>query len=192
MKWNQCTGVWKKTKVPWLHIHLYASVLNWNNVWWLNYMFMCNHFGWNETNVLEIERKSRYHGYICLYMLIELIWCVMTELYVHINHFGWRIERKSRYHGYICIYMLQTNWIDMICHMSEWGVHMQFIWLKWNQSTVDWIKNQDTRITYEFMCGTTEMKSVWVKWSMYEWNELKKFVIVNRSMCDLYEWYFWY
>jgi len=35
----------------------------------------------------------------------------MTELYVHINHFGWRIERKSRYHGYICIYMLQTNWI---------------------------------------------------------------------------------
>jgi len=35
----------------------------------LNYSFICNNFGWNENIVLEIERKSRYHGYICMYML---------------------------------------------------------------------------------------------------------------------------
>ena len=38
-------------------------------VWWLSYRLVCNHFGWNETSVLGVERKPRYHGYICLYML---------------------------------------------------------------------------------------------------------------------------
>jgi len=33
------------------------------------YRLICNHFGWNETSVLAIERKSRYRGYICTYIL---------------------------------------------------------------------------------------------------------------------------
>jgi len=52
-------------------------------VWWLSYRLVCNHFGWNETSVLGVERKPRYHGYICLYMLqydeIDVL-CVMSEL----------------------------------------------------------------------------------------------------------------
>jgi len=116
LKWNQCTGDWKETKVPWLHMSLYASV--WRNwcvmcddwvidlyviilvemkpvywglkgnhtmvtyvsicfsmmkfmcyVWWLSYRLVCNHFGCNETSVLKIERKSRYHDYTCAYKL---------------------------------------------------------------------------------------------------------------------------
>jgi len=75
---------WKKIKVP---MYLYASIwLNWYDMWWLNYMFICHHFGWNEIRLLRIERKSRYHVYICIicFSMIELIWYVMTELYVHI------------------------------------------------------------------------------------------------------------
>jgi len=34
-----------------------------------DYKVICNHFGWNETSVLGLESKSRYHGYICLYIL---------------------------------------------------------------------------------------------------------------------------
>jgi len=52
-------------------------------VWWMSYRLVCNHFGWNETSVLGVERKPRYHGYIYLYMLqyneIDVL-CVMTEL----------------------------------------------------------------------------------------------------------------
>jgi len=52
-------------------------------VWWLSYILICNHFGWNETIVLEVERKSRYHGYIYIYMLqydwIDVL-CVMIQL----------------------------------------------------------------------------------------------------------------
>jgi len=103
--------------------------------------------------------------YISICFSIELIWCVMTELYVYINHFSWnetsalRIERKSRYHGYINIYALERlNWYDM------W-----YEWLKWNQITgywneikvsdciwiyVVWLRlkwNQGIGIAYEFM-----------------------------------------
>jgi len=31
-------------------------------LWWLIYMLICNHLGWNETNVMRVERESRYHG----------------------------------------------------------------------------------------------------------------------------------
>ena len=51
--------------------------------WWLIYRLVCNHFGWNETSVLRVERKPMYHGYICLSMLlydgIDVL-CVMSEL----------------------------------------------------------------------------------------------------------------
>jgi len=57
-------------KVSWLHMYLYASVqLNWYDMWWRSYMFIYNYFGWNETKVLEIEKKSTYHDYIRIYML---------------------------------------------------------------------------------------------------------------------------
>jgi len=37
-------------------MYLYALVqLNWNDVWWLNYMFRCNYFSWNETSVLGFK-----------------------------------------------------------------------------------------------------------------------------------------
>jgi len=26
-------------------------------LWWLGYRLICNHFGWNETSVLGVERK---------------------------------------------------------------------------------------------------------------------------------------
>jgi len=59
-------------------------------VWWLSYRLVCNHFGWNKISVLEIERKSRYHGYICTYKLpngwSDMI-MDMTEWWVHIESF---------------------------------------------------------------------------------------------------------
>jgi len=57
-------------------------------VWLLIYRLQCNHFGWNETDVLGVERKSRYHGYIYTYKLHndwnDMI-IVMTEWSVHMQ-----------------------------------------------------------------------------------------------------------
>jgi len=125
----------KKIKVPWLYMYLYVLVrLNWYDMWWLNYMFLCNHFGWNETRVLRIKRKSRYHSYICIYVLQygwnEMTCVCLNDEYI-CNSYDWnkirvmRIEKKSRY----------------------WGLHMNLC-------------------AFEI----TEMKSVWEKWSMYDWN----------------------
>ena len=43
-------------------------------LWWLIYRIVCNHYGWNETSVLGVERKPRYHGYIHLYASVWLNW----------------------------------------------------------------------------------------------------------------------
>jgi len=45
-------------------------------VWWLIYRLVCNQYGWNETNVLGIERKPGYHGYIQLYASVWLNWVI--------------------------------------------------------------------------------------------------------------------
>jgi len=143
-------------------------------------MFICNHFGWNETNILGVERTPRYHDYIWIYMFQYLIdmmcdnWiiCSYVTILVEIKPKVLEIERKSRYHGYICIYILQYDWIDMICDMPEWWVHTQFIWLKWNSSIGDW-KEIKVPVLHMNLCAfnmTTEMKLVWVKWSMYDRN----------------------
>ena len=130
MKWNQCIGGWKETKVPWLHMHLYASVLSWYNVWWLNYMFICNHFGWNETSILGIERKSRYHGYICLYMLQYWIG-MMCDDWIICSYVTILVEMKPVYLGlkgnqgtivtYVSIsFSIKLKW----CVMTELYVYM--------------------------------------------------------------------
>jgi len=121
LKWDQYTENWKEIKVPWLYMHLYASILNWYDVWWLSYMFIRNHFGLNETRVLEIERKSRYHGYIVsiYFSMVELIWYVIWLNDECIcNSYDWNeirilgIEKKSRYRDciWICVHSIWLKW----------------------------------------------------------------------------------
>jgi len=53
-------------------------------VWWLSYRLRCNHYGWNETSILEVERKSRYTmvTYIYIYALVWLNWYGMCDDWV--------------------------------------------------------------------------------------------------------------
>jgi len=53
----------------------------------------------------------------------------------------------------------------------EWMMSMQFIWLKWNKSIEEWKEIKITETTYEFIWYDWN-ESLWVKWSMYDWNEL--------------------
>jgi len=68
--------------------------------------------------------------------------------------------------------------------MTKWWIHIQFIWLKWNQSTRDW-KEIKVSGLYIIFCAfkMTKMKSVWVKWNMYDWNELKKGLWLKIDPC---------
>ena len=126
MKWNQCIGDWKEIKILWLHIPLYASVLNWY-MWWLDYMFICNHFGWNETSVLRIERKLRYHGYICIYILqnnwIDDMICDMSEWWVQLKFIWLKWNQSTRDWKEIRVLGLHMN----LCGMTA----MKSIWVKW-------------------------------------------------------------
>jgi len=110
-------------------------------VWWLSYRLICNHYGWNESSILRVERKSRYHvtyTFICFNMIVLMCYVWWLSYRIIYNHFGWNetsvlgVERKSRYHGYICIYKFQNGWNDMIIVMTEWRVYMQSFWLKWD------------------------------------------------------------
>ena len=135
MKWNQCTGGWKETDVPWLHMSLYASVWwNWMcYVWWLSYRLVCNHYGWNETSVLGVERKSRYHDYTCTYKLqngwIWLLLWLNDECIC--NHFDWNeirvlgIERKSRDWKEIKVRWLQMDHYEV----NEFEIKYESLWL---------------------------------------------------------------
>ena len=137
MKWNQCTGGWKETKVPWLHMSL-ASV------WW-NWCVMCDEWVIDLYVIILVEMKPVYWGlkgnqgtmvtyvFICFSMMKLMCYCDdwVIDLYVIIsyglvcNHFGWNetsvlgVERKPRYHGYICLYLLQYDEIDVLCVMTE-------------------------------------------------------------------------
>ena len=132
--------------------------------WWLIYRLVCNHFGWNETSVLGVERKPRYHGYICLYMLqydeIDVLcWWLIYRLVC--NHFGWnetsvlRVERKPRYHGYICLYMLQYDEINVLC----WWLIYRLVCnhFGWNETSVLGVKRKsryrDYTCTYKLQIG---------------------------------------
>jgi len=106
-------------------------------VWWLSYRLICNHYAWNETSVLEVERKSRYHGYICIYVLIELMYYVWWLSYRLIcNYFGWNessviwIERNQ---GTVVTFtpisfkMVEIIWLllwlndESICNHFDWN-----------------------------------------------------------------------
>jgi len=128
-------------------------------VWWLSYRLRCNHYGWNETSILEVERKSRYHGYIYIYIcfsVIELIWYVWWLSYRLIcNHFGWsetsvlEVERKSRYHGYICTYKLQNCWNDMIISwLNDESICNRF---DWNNTRVREIERKSRYDDYKWI-----------------------------------------
>jgi len=69
-------------------------------VWWLSYMLICNHFGWNETNILKVEKKSRYHGYICTYKLKngwDNMIIIMTEWWVYMQSFLLQWDQSTRF-----------------------------------------------------------------------------------------------
>jgi len=90
-------------------------------VWWLIYKLVCNHYGWNETSVLEVERKPMYHGYINLYASIWLNRCGTCDDWVIGSYVIILVEMKPVYWG------LKGNQSTVVTHkpisfrMVEYG-----------------------------------------------------------------------
>jgi len=138
-------------------------------VWWLAYRLICNHYGWNETSVLGVERKPRYHGYIHLHALVWLNWysiCddrVIDSYVIVLVEMNWGLKGNQsiivthapisfRMVEYDCCYdwMMNSFAIILIEMKSEyWG-------LKRNRGTV------------------IADGSLWGQWI---WNKVWKFVI---------------
>jgi len=91
--------------------------------WWLIYRLVCNHYGWNETNVLGVERKPRYHGYIQLYASVWLNWWGMCDDWVILSYVIILVEMKPVYWG------LKANQCTMVIHAPISFRMVEMIWL---------------------------------------------------------------
>jgi len=62
-----------------LYIYIYIWLYIIELIWWLDYMFIYNHFGWNETNVLGLKgNQGTMVTYVFIWLrTIELIWYVI-------------------------------------------------------------------------------------------------------------------
>jgi len=98
------------------------------NVWWLSYRLICNHFGWNETSVLGVEKKSRYHYYICTYKFQngwnDMI-IVMTKWLVHMLSFWLKwIESIGDWKE------IKIRWLQMNhCEVNRLEIEYKRLWL---------------------------------------------------------------
>ena len=97
-------------------------------VWWLSYRLLCNHFGWNETSTLGVERKSMYHGYICTYKLQngwnDMI-IIMTEWWVHMKSFWLKWDQSTGDWKKIKIWWFQIDH----CEVNRLGIEYKRLWL---------------------------------------------------------------
>jgi len=94
---------------------------------WLSYRLICNHFGWNETSVLGVQRKSRYHDYMCTYIL-QNGWndmvIVMTEWWVHMQ--SWLKWNQSTGDWK----EIKVRWLQMNhCEVNRLGIEYKRFWL---------------------------------------------------------------
>ena len=89
-------------------------------VWWLSYRLVCNHFGWNETSILKIERKSRYHDYTCTYMIV-----VMIEWWMYLQSFWLKWNQSTGDWKEIKVRWLQMDHYET----NEFGIKYESLWL---------------------------------------------------------------
>jgi len=132
-------------------------------------MFICNHFGWNKTGVLRIERKSRYHNYTCLYML--QCWIdMMCDNWIICSYVTILVEMKSVYQG------LRGNQGTMVTYVFIWFRTIELIWYviwvndEYICNSYDW--NKIRILGIEKKLGYRDyiwIYVVWLKWSQYVW-----------------------
>ena len=108
-------------------------------MWWLSYRLICNHFGWNETSVMGIERKSRYHSYICTYKLQngwdDMI-IVMTEWWVYMQSFWLKWDKSIGDSKEI-----KVRWLQMgHCEVNEFGIEYEQLLLSVRLICI-WLEN---------------------------------------------------
>ena len=115
-------------------------------VWWLIYIIVCNHYGWNETSVLGVERKPMYYGYIHLHASVWLNWCSICDGWVIGSYVIILVEMKPMYWG------LKGNQSTMVTH-----VPISFRMVEYD-CCYDWMMNSFVIILIEMKSEYWELK----------------------------------
>jgi len=126
------------TMVTYISISFSMIELMWY-VWWLSYRLTCNHFGWNETSALRVERKSRYHGYTCTYKL-QNGWnnmiIIMTKWWIYMQSFWLKWDQSTGNWKEI-----KVGWLQMDhCEVNGFGIEYERLWLNVKLICI-WLEN---------------------------------------------------